>query len=227
LQEPSEANEDNLSNVRREASRYFRNKKREYLKEKINKLEANSKNKNIRELYRGINEFKKRYQSRTNLVKDKRGDLLVDPYKILNRCKNYFCQMLNIHKTGDVRQQEMHTAEPFVSEPSASEVEDAIGKLKRYKSPGAAQIPAKLIQAEGETLCSDIHKLIKLISNKEELPHQWKESTVVTIHKQGDKTDFINYRGISLLSTSYKILSNILLIRLTPYADEIIGDHQC
>jgi hypothetical protein len=47
------------------------------------------------------------------------------------------------------------------------------------------------------------------------------------IHKKGDKTDCNNYRGISLLSTAYKILSNILLARLTPYADEIIGDHQC
>jgi hypothetical protein len=58
LQNRSEANEDNLSNVRREASRRFRNKEREYLKGKINELESNSKNKNIRDLYRGINEFK-------------------------------------------------------------------------------------------------------------------------------------------------------------------------
>jgi hypothetical protein len=50
---------DNLSNVRREASRYFRNKKREYLKEKINQLATNSKNLNIRDPYRGINEFKR------------------------------------------------------------------------------------------------------------------------------------------------------------------------
>jgi retron-type reverse transcriptase len=50
---------------------------------------------------------------------------------------------------------------------------------------------------------------------------------VVPTHKKGDKTDCSNYRGISLLSTSYRILSNILLARLTPYADEIIGDHQC
>jgi hypothetical protein len=114
-----------------------------------------------------------------------------------------------------------------VPQPSASEVEVAIGKLKRYKSPGADQIPAELIQAVGETLRSEIHKLIKLIWNKEELPHQWKESTVVPTHKKGDKTDCSNYRGISLLSTSYKILSNILLARLTPYADEIIGAHQC
>jgi hypothetical protein len=77
-------NEDNLSNVRREASRHFRNKKREYLKDIINELESNSKNKNIRDLYRGINEFKKGYQRRTKLVKDEKGDLLADSHKIVN-----------------------------------------------------------------------------------------------------------------------------------------------
>jgi hypothetical protein len=54
LQDPNEINENNLNNVRREASRHFRNKKREYLKDKINEFSTNSENKNIRDLYRGI-----------------------------------------------------------------------------------------------------------------------------------------------------------------------------
>jgi hypothetical protein len=66
-----------------------------------------------------------------------------------------------------------------------------------------------------------------LIWNKEELPHQWKESIVIPIHKKVNKTGCSNYRGISLLSTSYQILSNILLSRLMPYADETVGDHHC
>jgi hypothetical protein len=99
--------------------------------------------------------------------------------------------------------------------------------LKRYKSPGIDQIPAELIQAGGNTLLSEIHKLINCIWNKEELPEQWKESIIVPVYKKDDKTDCSNYQGISLLSTSYQILSNILLSRLTPYVDEIIGDHQC
>jgi hypothetical protein len=172
LQDRNEANEDNLSDVGREASRHLRNKKREHLKDRINELESNSKNKNIRDLYRGINEFKKGYQPRTNLVKDERGDLLADPHKVLNRWKNYFCQLLNVHGMGGVMQTEIHTAEPFVPDPSVSEVEVAIGKLKRCKSPGVDQIQAELIQAGGEILCSEIRKLIKLIWNKEELPHQ-------------------------------------------------------
>jgi hypothetical protein len=130
LQDPREANEDNLSDVRREASRYFRNKKRVHLKGKINELESNSKNKNIRDLYRGINEFKKGYQPRTNLVKYQRVDLLADPHKSLNSWKNYFCQLLNVHGAGDVRQTHMHAAEPFVPDPSSSEAEVATGKLK-------------------------------------------------------------------------------------------------
>jgi len=73
---------------------------------------------------------------------------------------------------------------------------------------------------------SEIHTLINFIWNKEEFPEDWKESITVPIYKKGDKTECINYRGISLLSTTYKILSNILLSKLTPHAKEIIGDHQ-
>jgi hypothetical protein len=67
-------------NARREANRHFRNKKREYLKEKINELATDSKNKNIRGLYRGIRKFKKGYQPRSNLVNDENGDLLADSH---------------------------------------------------------------------------------------------------------------------------------------------------
>jgi hypothetical protein len=60
-----------------------------YLKNKINELETNSKNKNIRDLYSGINELKKGYQPSTNMVKAENGDLLADSHSILNRWKNY------------------------------------------------------------------------------------------------------------------------------------------
>jgi hypothetical protein len=128
------------------------------------------------DLYRGINDFKKVYQPRSNLVKDENGDLLADSHNILNKWKNYFSQLLHI----------------FVH----------------------------------RILHSKIHKLIKSICNKEELPDQWKESIIVPVHKKGDKTAHSNYCGISLLSTSYKILSNILFSSLSPYINEIIGNHQ-
>ena len=59
------------------------------------------------------------------------------------------------------------------------------------------------------------------------MPDEWKESIIVPIYKKGDKRDCNNYRGISLFPTTYKVLSNILRSRLTPYAEEVIGDHHC
>ena len=63
----------------------------------------------------------------------------------------------------DVRQAEIHTAEPLVPEPSAAEFELAIDKLKSHKSPGIDQILAELIKAGGRTIGLEIHKCITSI----------------------------------------------------------------
>jgi hypothetical protein len=100
----NQINGDNLQNLGRETRKIFRNKKRECLKGKINDLETNNKNKNIRDLYRGINEFKKGYQPRINVIKDENGNLLADPQNVLNRWKYFFNQTLYVHGVHDVRQ---------------------------------------------------------------------------------------------------------------------------
>ena len=66
-------------------------------------LETKSKLKNIRDLYRGINDFHKGYQPRTNAVKDERGDFVVE-YSILARWRNHFSQLLNIYGVNDDKQ---------------------------------------------------------------------------------------------------------------------------
>jgi hypothetical protein len=85
------------------------------LKSKINELETNKKNKNIRDLYRGINKFNKGYQPRINIIKDENGNLLADPQNILNRWKNFFHRVLNVHVVHDVRM-DIHMAEPLLPE---------------------------------------------------------------------------------------------------------------
>jgi hypothetical protein len=77
-----------------------------------------------------------------------------------------------VHRFTDVWQRKVLTAEPSVSHPSPFEVEIAIGKLKRYKSPCSDQNPTEMIHAGGEILRSEIHKLINSVWRKEELPDQ-------------------------------------------------------
>jgi hypothetical protein len=102
------------------------------VKAKTNELETNSHNINIKELNRAINNFKNGYHLRNNTVKDEKSDLVADFHSILVRWRNDFCQLSNVHGNDDVRQSEIHTAEPPVPQPSAFEAEMAKEKLKRH-----------------------------------------------------------------------------------------------
>ena len=93
-------------------------------------------------MYKGINDLKNGYQPRTIIVKDEKGEFVANPHSIMVRWRNYFSHLLNVHEENDVRQAEIHTVGPLVLEPSAFEVELAIGKLKNHKLPGIDQNPA-------------------------------------------------------------------------------------
>jgi hypothetical protein len=88
----------------------------------MNELTTHSKNKNIRKLYRRMNEFKD-FQPRTYLIIDVKGDFLADSYNILNRWKNYFSHLLNVHRVCNVRLKEIQTVQPAVPEPFALRLE--------------------------------------------------------------------------------------------------------
>jgi hypothetical protein len=113
------------------------------------------------------------------LVKDEKGDMVTDYHNILPMWWTLFSQLWNVHGVNDVRETKIHTAESLLPEPSACEVEMVIDKLKRHISPDTDQIPSELIKSGGRTIHSDIHKLINIIQNKEELPEVWKESIIV------------------------------------------------
>jgi hypothetical protein len=66
---------------------------------------------------------------------------------------------VRVYRVGDVRQIQIHTAEPLALDPSPLEVKIAIAKFKKNKSPGSDRIPAERIQGGGETLGS-IYSLI-------------------------------------------------------------------
>ena len=100
--------------------------------------------------------------------------MVPESHSISARRRNHFSQLLNIHGVHDVRQTEIHTADPLVPEPSSFEVELAIEKLESHKSPGIDQIPAELNKAVGRTIRYAIHTIIICIWNKEELPEEWK-----------------------------------------------------
>jgi len=119
---------DYLSTVRCELVD-IQEQKRNYLKGQLMNLKTDRKNTNVRDLYRGISEFKKGYQPRTNVVKDKQicaGRLSQN----LERWRNHFSLLLNVNVVSDVRQITIHTAKPLVPELRAFDVQMVIENLK-------------------------------------------------------------------------------------------------
>jgi hypothetical protein len=82
------------------------------------------------------------------------------------------------------------------------------------------------IKARGNTLCSEVHKLVNSIWNMRELLQKWRKSIIVPVYEKGCKIVCSNYRGILLLPTMYKILSTITLSRLILYIRQNYWGHK-
>lgn len=72
-----------------------------------------------------------------------------------------------------------------------------------------------------------MHTLLNKIWSEESMPSDWNLSILFAIHKKGDPTICTNYRGISLLNISYKVLSSVICERLKPIVNRLIGPYQC
>jgi hypothetical protein len=101
------------------------------------------------------------------------------------------------------------------------EDEIIVTNLRTYKSPKTDQIPAELIQAGVETY-SEIHTLNNSILNKENCLINGRSPLLYQFTRRAVKLSVVIIKAI-MLSASY----NILLSRLSPYVDVIIGDHHC
>ena len=79
---------------------------------------------------------------------------------------------------------------------------------------GSDGIPAEYLKADGDVLAEHLHIVLQKVWSDEELPPEWNISVICPIFKKGDVKEFSNYRGISILNTTDKILSIILCARL-------------
>jgi hypothetical protein len=103
------------------------------------------------------------YRPRTTAINGKNTDNQADTHCVCNRWLKYFCQLLNTHGFYGVRQTEIRIAEPLVPEPRADDVQMAMERLNRRRSPGIDHIAAELTKAGRRKISFEFHKLIKSV----------------------------------------------------------------
>ena len=96
------------------------------------------------------------------------------------------------------------------------------GPAKKGKSGGVDNIPAELVQAGGETMIDVLTEVYNRIWKTGEWPTPMSQSLIITLPKKGNLQLCQNYRTISLISHSSKVMLKVILNRLKPQAEEII-----
>ena len=106
------------------------------------------------------------------------------------------------------------------------EISSAIRKLSDGKAPGYDNITAEELKATGDTGVEILQQLCNKIWKNEAFPDDWGKAIITPIYKKKDKLDCGNYRGISLLSHTGKIITTIIQRRMLKRAEEVISESQ-
>ena len=146
---------------------------------------------------------------------------MIDFQKILNVPGDIEPEVLeNIHKRS------VNTARDGKS--TMDEMVRAIKGLTYGKAPGGDGIPAEVWKYGGANLSNRLHGWIIKVWEEGHVPHAWKDANIVTIYKNGERTEWGNYRGLSLLSAAGKIFARILLNRLSRHiTPDVVPEKQC
>ena len=182
---------------------------------------------NSKTAYQLVKDLTSEKQGRSSTIQDKSGKCLTEEKEILSRWTEYCSELYNYESCGDntvldCSQPPEEDLQPILRE----EVEIAVASLKKGKSAGVDNIPAELVQAGGETMIDVLTEICNRIWRTGEWPTPWTQSLIITLPKKGTLQLCQNYRTISLISHSSKVMLKVILNRLKPQAEEIIAEEQ-
>ena len=111
---------------------------------------------------------------------------------------------------------------------SETEIFNILRKLQVNKGAGIDGIRPKDLKENAEILCPVVANLINKIFTSNQIPDFMKKSIIRPIFKSGRKSDYNNYRPISILPVLEKVFEEVLVTRLTSYLakNKIINQNQ-
>ena len=113
-----------------------------------------------------------------------------------------------------------------IEEPTLKEVQREVSLLKRDKAPGPDGLHPSLFMEGGKSLMTSLTNILRTVWTREQIPREWNHSTVIPVYKKGARNLCENHRGISLVTVASRVLSGLILHRLTNFREGRIRENQ-
>ena len=224
---PKEAKEYRDTNIL--VRKKMKEAKEQWINDQCDIIEKNIERGNSKEAFSTLKKLTKTQQNRASVIEDSSGELLTESSAVLTRWTQY-CQELYNYPIqpdnglikGDITPQREPSPIPVLRE----EVEEAIRSLPIGKSPGADNIPAELLKQGGDELVTTVTSICQKIWETKQWPTEWTQSLIIPLPKKGNLRQCQNYRTISLISHTSKIMLRVILNRLKKEAEEHLAEEQ-
>ena len=202
--------------------------KRNFIDDLARQAEEAAGKGDLRELHMTTKRLSGKFQQTDKPVRDKQGNSLNSTEEQMKRWAEHFREILNRPRPETPANIPPAEEELPIScdRPSKEEIERAIKVQKKGKAAGPDEIPAEAIKGDMKTAVEILYELFGKIWEKEEIPTEWREGTVIKLPKKGDLRECTNYRGIMLLSVPGKVFNRILLERMKEAVDPKLRDQQ-
>ena len=183
---------------------------------------------NSKRAYQLVKHLTSEKQGRSSTIQDKPGKCLTEEKEILSRLTEYCSELYNCESCGDKAVLDCSPPPPSPPPPPEKdlqpilreEVEIAVASLKKGKSSGFdnkyTSRTCELVQASGETMIDNLTGICNRIWRTGDWPTPWSQSLIITLPKKGNLQLCQNYRTISLISHSSKVMLKVILNRLKP-----------
>ena len=218
--------------VHKLAKRSVRRDRRKKIDDLAKKAEEAASRSDTAELFKLTREIAGGKNRAMQAVADENGRLLTTVEGQLQRWRDYFCKLLNeqfVEQQPPVSN-ETHLRRSFrgikTNAPTIEEIVNATNLLKDHKAAGIDGIPAEFLKADTNITGRLLLPLFQKVWEEEVYPTEWKEGVIVKIPKKGNLTNCNNWRGLTLLSMSSKIMARIILERIKDRINSTLKRHQ-
>ena len=214
------------------AQRTVRQCVREYWDSLCSRIERARDSGNIREMFEAIKTATGPVRQTTGILKKKDGSVIESTEQKLDRWIEHYSELYGSEGSADLSYidnlPEKPTLQNLDNPPDIEEITEIIKSLRPGKAAGEDEIPAELLKAGLASLADHISNLIGTCWASKSVPQDFKNAKITTLYKnKGERGDCNNYRGISLLSVTGKVLARVLLRRLQQLAEQVYPESQC